>query len=425
MQFTNPIWLWGFSGLLIPVAIHLLSRKEGKIIKIGSIRHLDDTTTKQFKSIRLNELVLLTLRCLLITIVVFLLSGFHLRGLNQKSNWLLVEKGLEHDPEFSFLIDSLTKKGFEIKSFTNDFPDLKDSIAENKNINYWDLIETLKTKSLKQAIILSYNYAERFNGKRIGLPGNIQWISKNPEPSEYALEAIRFSEDSLVVRAGKSNSSKTTFLSKNVVINPGQHFFEFNTLDSIPIELPDALSIAIVNDPDFEYDRTIITAALNAMDKKDPRSFFIETVPTDKYSAAKKNDWVIWLSKQLPPNMNCNHISFQKNNNGGEELFYQVGNTLGNFTWILTQRLNEEIALRENLTVQLAKILSQSRNEKHQSRAKQFDRRVLPEKLTEISKPSASQEIASLNTTLSQKYSLIVFMLVLLLERWIAFKRNQ
>jgi hypothetical protein len=423
MQFTNPIWLWGLSGLVIPIAIHLLSRKEGKIIKIGSVRHLDDTTTKQFKSIRLNELVLLTLRCLLITIIVFLLSGFHLRGLNQKSNWLLVEKGLEHDPEFSFFIDSLMKKGFEIKSFTNNFPDLRDSTTENEKINYWDLIEKLKTESLKQAIILSYHYAERFNGKRIGLPENIQWISKNPEPSEYALEAIKISEDSLAVRAGKSNSRKTTFFTKNVVINPSQHFHEFNTLDSIPIEFPDTLSIAIVNDPGFEYDKTIITAALNAIDKKDSRSFFIETFPTDKYSADKKNHWVIWLSNQLPPNINCSHISFQENDYGSGELFYQISNAQVNFTWILTQRLNEEIALEENLAVQLAKILTQSRNKKYQSRAKQFDRRVLPEKISEIT--SVPQDVASMNTRSSRKYSIIVFMLLLLMERWIAFKRNQ
>src|SRR3990170_3028711 len=112
MQFTNPIWLWALTGLLIPIGIHLLSRTEGKIIKIGSIRHLEATSTKRFKSIRLNELILLTLRCLLIIAFALLLSGLHLPGVEKKSKWLYVEKGLLHDPEFSFVIDSLRENGF-------------------------------------------------------------------------------------------------------------------------------------------------------------------------------------------------------------------------------------------------------------------------------------------------------------------------
>ena len=98
MQLVNPIWLWGLTGLLIPVGIHLLSRREGKIIKIGSIRHLEETNSKQFKSIRLNEFFLLILRCLIITILVLFLSGFHFKSLEKSGKWLIVESGLEHDP---------------------------------------------------------------------------------------------------------------------------------------------------------------------------------------------------------------------------------------------------------------------------------------------------------------------------------------
>src|SRR5687767_2711962 len=113
MLFLNPIWLWGLTGILIPIGIHLLSRKEGRTIKIGSVRHLENTHTKQFKSLRLNEILLLVLRCLLITILVFLLSGLHIKGTKKKGlQWLLVEKGLEHEPEFSLLIDSLQRNEF-------------------------------------------------------------------------------------------------------------------------------------------------------------------------------------------------------------------------------------------------------------------------------------------------------------------------
>ena len=191
MQFVNPIWLWGLTGLLIPIGIHLLSRREGKIIKIGSIRHLEETNSKQFKSIRLNEFLLLILRCLIITILVLFLSGFNFKSLQESGKWLIVESGLEHDQQFSVLTDSLKRSGFEVKSLTSGFPDLSDNPSVIKKINYWNLLDELKKKSLMQAVVLSYNYAEGFKGKRTSLPEKVKWISKNPAPIEFVLNAIR------------------------------------------------------------------------------------------------------------------------------------------------------------------------------------------------------------------------------------------
>jgi hypothetical protein len=75
IQFAQPIFLWALTALAVPIGIHLLSRKEGKVVKMGSLRHLRETSTKQFKGIKLNELLLLALRCLLIILFVSLLAG--------------------------------------------------------------------------------------------------------------------------------------------------------------------------------------------------------------------------------------------------------------------------------------------------------------------------------------------------------------
>ncbi|MBP9924506.1 MAG: BatA domain-containing protein, partial [Cyclobacteriaceae bacterium] len=74
IQFAQPIFLWALTALAIPIGIHLLSRKEGKVVKMGSLRHLRETSTQQFKGIKLNELLLLALRCLLIILFVGLLA---------------------------------------------------------------------------------------------------------------------------------------------------------------------------------------------------------------------------------------------------------------------------------------------------------------------------------------------------------------
>src|SRR6478735_8889858 len=98
MAFANPIWLWGFSALSIPLAIHLLSRKEGKVIAMGSLRHLKDANTQQFKSLRLNEIVLLLLRSLIIILLVLFLSGLQIHK-TSKQKWVLVENELRDDTQ--------------------------------------------------------------------------------------------------------------------------------------------------------------------------------------------------------------------------------------------------------------------------------------------------------------------------------------
>ena len=81
-----------------------------------------------------------------------------------------------------------------------------------------------------QAVVLSYNYAEGFKGKRASLPENVKWISKNPAPIEFVLNAIRLSNDSLVVRAGYSNPEKTSFSTLRSRVSIGQNDFKFESI---------------------------------------------------------------------------------------------------------------------------------------------------------------------------------------------------
>ena len=75
MMLTQSAWLWGLVALALPVAIHLLSRKEGRVVPLGSLRHLRETTSQQFRGIKLNEYLLLALRILLLILFVLLLAG--------------------------------------------------------------------------------------------------------------------------------------------------------------------------------------------------------------------------------------------------------------------------------------------------------------------------------------------------------------
>lgn len=426
MQFLNPIWLWGLTGILIPIGIHLLSRKEGRTIKIGSVRHLEDTHTKQFKSLRLNEILLLVLRCLLVVILVLLLSGVHFKGLEKKGlQWVLIEKGLEHEPEFSSLIDSLQQNNFDLKILAPGFPDLKDSIQNAEAINYWDLMEDLKKESLDHVIVFSCSYAVGFRGLRRPLPTNVQWISKNPTPVDFPLQAIRISNDSVSLRMGKSSGNETSFSTKYLFSNTNQRYFKSAASDSIPVDNPDTVFITVKNDPEFQYDKKLLLVALSVLKESSSHVFVIDTAGNDT-SKNQKNDWFIWLSEKPIALLSSNTISYQNGENLNElNLFQQKEGINTKYSnWILTKRINEEVALYDNLTVQLGLILLPKA--KKEVRALAFDKRTLPEKIMwDTRTASTSKFQTSAKKVSREKIIAVLFLVILMVERFLAFKRNQ
>ncbi len=413
MQFLNPIWLWGLTGLLIPVGIHLLSRKEGKVIRVGSIRHLEETSTRQFRNIRLNEFVLLVLRCLLITLIVLLLSGLNFT--NSKSGdtkWLVMERGMEKEKDFKTLVDSLEQKGFELRWLAKDFPLLKDSATIEASMNYGSLVESLKKEHAKQIVVLSYNYANRFKGKRTTLPDNIQWISKNPEPAEFTLTAIRLSSDSVLVRKGKTDFGGTRFASYEV---RGESLTDE---EKALVHTQDTISITVYSDAKFDYDKEIILAALKAVDQTLPCVLSIKTSDAAKGND-DKTDWIVWLSdNEFPKTTNTNSIVYSKNKFESELL------TSSEKGWLINKRLDQENAIADNLALRLASILFPK--DEAQQRANELDRRALPEKeLWSSTDVKGKEDLVTTSTSNVIQYLVALILISLLIERIVAFKRNQ
>lgn len=152
MQFSYPIGLLALAGLIIPLIIHLWNVKQGKTIKIGSIALLGESSRASSKSFRINDRLLLLLRCLLLALLVFLLAQPYLKKnilANSKNGWILIDKAI-FQQVFNLnkkTIDSLVKKGYEIHDFNVGFTTLtlKDT-ADN---------QTRQTNSLNYSALLS------------------------------------------------------------------------------------------------------------------------------------------------------------------------------------------------------------------------------------------------------------------------------
>ncbi|MEJ7644448.1 MAG: BatA domain-containing protein [Chryseolinea sp.] len=417
MGFTTPIWLWGLLGLMVPIGIHLLSRRENRIIKLGSIRHLDNSITQQALTIRLNEWILLALRCALIGSVILFLSEFHTNAKKNKENWLVIESGMERDIALKTLIDSLTRDGFEIKELRSGFPAASSTQADS-SINYWHLVESIGNGGVESAVVLSYNRATGFRGKRVALPSNVTWIAKEPEPAKFQLQKVLYKDDSIAIRSGNSKRNETSFVDEVIPSDPPGN--------SISPVRPDTISITIVKDETYDHDINIFLAALNAgSNNRFVRVIYNITSP-DKLSASEDGSWTIWFSESpLPAKKSSNMIYLSVKADPNSPLFVEsIGCYPGKECWAITKRLNSETALEHQLPVELFSLLTRSTKEKYKHALMVKDQRVLPEKMNWSDVASASIAPQPPNHQ-PDNWVIWVVLCLLFAERVVAFKRNQ
>jgi len=403
MTFTNPIALAALAGILVPLAIHLLSRKEGKVIRIGSLRHLHETSTRQFKSIKLNEVLLLALRSLLMLWIALWLSGAHWNSETRGQKWLLIEPGLQHDAMLASITDSLAAQGFEIRAWADNFPARTDSTAHPPQ-DYWALLEALQQKPLNEAIIFSANRAQAFQGRRVALPDHIRWISTPLPDKKFTLAATGIAHDSVWLRTGSTSAEGTSFetrkLSKHEVTD---------TLTRLG-----AIQLALCIDPHYTYDGKIVLAALTTLQQSMPETINITAVEGTSLPNTDLN-WVIWLRDEPLPSTSAQSIVLNTHVPGKFIQQKAPGR------WIINRRLLPDIAVRENLTLSLANIIT-PHSTLWQTAATQDcraadDRQVIDQASTRSHTGTA--------TTAEPKLWMWLTLITLVAERFVAYRRNQ
>ncbi len=402
IQFAQPIFLWALAGLAVPIGIHLLSRKEGQVVKMGSLRHLRETSTKQFKGIKLNELLLLALRCLLIILFVSLLAGFHWKDKGAK-RWVLIEHGLENQQQIKTITDSLVSDGYEWRWLQPGFPaqEQKSKIEPN----YWKLISELKNENLESAIVFSRSKMKNFSGFRAAMPQEVTWISIPTEPSKFILQAVK-KENQFLVRQGYASSEKISFETQQVNSLP----------DSIGETSMRKINISIVHDDAHAEDLQIIRASLRAIQETIPVELSLKEITPAQYIASA--DWVVWLSDSdvpmfdstksvvLKPKLSNNLISEENSNQ-----------------WTINKRLTIDVARKENLTLKLASLILV--DPALTRILEQHDPRTLPDSVIVSGIGNELTLKAGLLPQAPNRYLIFFFLIILLTERIIAYARKQ
>jgi hypothetical protein len=114
MEFINPLMLWGALAISIPIIVHFWNQKKGKIIEWATTQWLVENNLQQSSGIRLDNILLLILRCLLLLALCFFLSKPFLKWLNNDKTTKkihLIQPNKLVTENYKFEIKEALKKG--------------------------------------------------------------------------------------------------------------------------------------------------------------------------------------------------------------------------------------------------------------------------------------------------------------------------
>ncbi len=362
-QLLNPIWLFGVSGIIIPLLIHLWNVKKGKTLRIGSISLLGESSRQKARSLRLLDLLLLLLRCLLIIIASLLLAEpiwITMKNSEQQKGWILIEEENFHETynRFQKEIDSLVQAGNEFHLFEPDFKasdinELKDEVAFNDStkskLAYWSLIRMLDQQIPEGnlAYIFTSNLMNRFKGERPEIVTNVIWKTYTPADSTASwIESAWFSADSIKAIIAKSSPEGTkrnmvSFVPAGrnsafrVEIQDGQTKLAFrsaseNLQKSVMI---DTSTIRItVYAGNFQKDAEYLKAAINAIKKYTGRKIVLSSSQSEEIIGTE--DIIFWLSEKKIMEMQLKKLK------AGSAVFIYANGKV--------ERINGRIILPEN-----------------------------------------------------------------------------
>lgn len=432
MSFLNPSYLWALLGLVVPVAIHLWSNKEGRTIKVGSVKFLENSDVKQTNSIKLNELLLLLLRLLMITVLVFILAEPHIKRDSENIPiTYLIEPSLLKNESLNSLVDSLQQNS-SIRLLQTGFPDLdtyKEGNTEFPIPNYWQLANEMEDLRSDSIVVFTNGYLQGFKGKRPLLNRDIEWMVFDSEVQENEILEIVRKGDEVVVLELVSDQKKISFNEEILPLNSDLLQLNKNK-DSLlflankeqvwhPLKAKDSIVVLIYYDEEFEASKIFLESSFKAISKYLEQPLEVLAVQDTTGIDFSSYHSLVWLSEA--PRFNTSQRSL---------LYFpdSLANSLiepssSKHTFHLTKLLTTEIILAENFPEQLLKFLDLNKDleSKVQTLDKRTrDKKVLSTQFTEIVSENVQPRLLSIS-----KWLWLLLVLLIITERIFSRYRKQ
>ncbi|WP_027391973.1 BatA domain-containing protein [Aquimarina latercula] len=373
MSFLYPTYLWALLGLLVPLAIHLWSKKEGKTIKVGSTKLLSESDSKQSRSIQLNELLLLILRMVLTAMLVFLIAGFQIKKrANSTPITYIIEPTLVQDQRIQTIVDTL-ESGASLRLLQTGFPELDKDEFDFKNDetpNYWQLAKDMETLRSDSIVVFTSAKITGLKGARPTISKNSTWIALDSnEPVERVLSVTK-TKDTVEILSITSDQNVASFSKKRVaknsntlgytITNDSLLFSAKGKEQTVALTAERTAKVMLVYTDSLKTQKKYIEASLNAISKYLKRTIDIEIRTATEDIAYLEYDLVVWLSTAIAPNTTTKLLVYRPDTFANTIIEAGTSSTI----FYLTEPLNRENSIDKHLSEQLLQLFDFYKEEK-------------------------------------------------------------
>jgi len=432
MSFAQPSFLWALLGLLVPIAIHLWSKKEAKTIKIGSVQLLSESKSRQSSSIQLNEWWLLILRMAIISLITLVMAKPQWQSkVNNSKLTYIIEPEFAKNEKFMARFNDL-QADQEIRLLQSGLPINDNEYANSDDFNsadYWSLASEMDALQTDSIIVFSNGYAKGLKGARPKINHYINWIVlDSAQTVEKPLLAYQ-TEKNITLFTANNSPVVSKISKKNIKLGDVyqltsngdslQVLSSNSNSTKIPLIQQPALEVSLVYTDSLNADKTYIAAALAALSTYLNREIKVESSVENEVLENKESDLTIWLSTKPAPVSAQKKLVFKNDTNSNaliikgedEKKFY------------ITERITTENAVSGRLTEKLLSILDVNKEVK-ELQAKADIRSVTEADLETnfIENKASKTHQASWNLN---PYLWVVLFVLLIVERFVAYKRTQ
>ncbi len=277
MTFLQPIYFWGFLGLLAPIAIHLLSRNAKKTIPFGSLRFLTETKTRSMKSVMPTQWLLLLLRGVVLSLLVILLASPQMRLDQTVSKRLyLVDRAFENSPWISAYLDTIPKDA-EVRWLADGFPKYTEQ-QPSIGTDYFYLLANPPVTATSYHVI-SPLLRKDFKGSKRSFPVQYEWVV--PPADTFSNALVKVKKDNKYVQVIASFDEWNTDYQEEVAQN-GEEL---------------VITYAFFTEEKYLPIQQILEAAISTLQRLSILTFREE-------ENAESAKWLFWLSTTEPPARN-------------------------------------------------------------------------------------------------------------------------
>lgn len=133
MQFLNPLMLWSALAVGVPIVLHFWHQKKGKLLNWAATQWLTEKDLQQSKGIRIDNILLLIMRVLLVCLLAFLLAKPYVNQSNNDVSYQkihLVQSNRWVTNNFKFEIENALKKGEKVYWIDDKLEAVQDLIQQ-------------------------------------------------------------------------------------------------------------------------------------------------------------------------------------------------------------------------------------------------------------------------------------------------------